>query len=295
MFAISIKAAVRPSEWTHFHGLPVVDLRRAAGLPEGTDPKIPVEWVGVSESVCREFAPWLDGSADLPVVVESYRGVLQVKHGVSLGEPSAPLALLLPFARGAAAEDDARALLAHWRDRLAEEERQQQERQRQERQRREAAEAERDRQRREKEQREAEGLARLREWAEASGSELVRERIAGGFAWADLARGEWTAAALAAVRGDLADAPPLPDHTSDTEPRRSPALAEMRALKDLRGRIEAAGLDADAELVMVTYTPTDGAGHDYDEPEPIRRPELEVTFTAPAGTPQTEYLLPPVE
>lgn len=110
----------------------------------------------------------------------------------------------------------------------------------------------------------AAALGKLRTWANANGSELLRARMEDGFEWAALARDEYVEQATAKV--DLPT--PLDDFDESKEKDRTcPEWGEIRALRRVRELVP----DARASIRWVEYDGDEG------------RPEIKVTVTTPDG------------
>lgn len=122
------------------------------------------------------------------------------------------------------------------------------------------------------------GRARLRAWALAHGSELLHERVAGGFEWVGLAEKEYAEELYRAINlpFEPADSPDGYE-LGDTVDRTTPTLEEIQVLKATRERCAAHG--ATAELRWVKYQ------QEYDDGDlnTLGRAEIVVTVTCPTG------------
>lgn len=291
MFKVKVSGVVAISGCPR-NGLPAADWRAAHGLPAAPSNEVAVKWDGESESLCRQFPDWLDGAADLAVVAPSDQ--CNLGHRLKIYGFECPAEMLRPFAVGEAGPEDVRAVLVELRAAVAR-------RAEAEAQKEAEAEARRKETAAAEAQRKTEAAAKLdklRAWATEHGSELLRERIAGGFEWVSEAVDEWQDMAELRAEGGLesADEPPAGYDYEHREARRSPTLAEMRALADLRRRVEASGCPAVAvDLMRVKYAPETGADGYSDDRDPVYRTELHVEWEAPGGSRPNSYWLVPSE
>jgi hypothetical protein len=126
------------------------------------------------------------------------------------------------------------------------------------------------------------GLAALRRWAEASGSELLRARIADGYEWRGLGEREYVADVVESLRLALPGAEtPGGYELGESGDRTTPTLAEIWDVRSARKA--AAGKPAEVELRWVTYRRAAGDDHPDDGGGEIQRAELVVTVTCPTG------------
>jgi hypothetical protein len=139
------------------------------------------------------------------------------------------------------------------------------------------------------------GQARLKAWAAAHGSELLRARIAEGFAWLSLAEAEYGAAIVARLPyGECCEAPDGYERDK-AEQRTTPTLEEIEALRRVRTAIASLEIPADVSLAWIKYTPIEDDEDTYPGPdgdEPIRRAEIIVDLTMPIGSRRQYTFLP---
>lgn len=155
--------------------------------------------------------------------------------------------------------------------------------------------AERDAAERDAAAKKAAGIATLRAWAESTGSDLLRARIADGYSWESLASQEWCRATLDAMGHGLPSAN-VPDGYGDDpkiDRRTTPTLPEIETVRRLRTLCE--GGPVAVALLWVTYTlHEDDCRDDYrDEslPPKVQRCEVRLTVTTPTGaTLEYDYL-----
>lgn len=137
-------------------------------------------------------------------------------------------------------------------------------------------------------------IARLRDWAEAHGSDLLRARIADQYEWQSLARREYADMVIAAIAVDLppADDPSAQDGwTASNSDRDRPTLAEIEAVRDVRKRAADAGCPVAVSLRWMTYSPGDD---DADEAgERIQRTEILIEIETPDGQSVSQYRMCP--
>ena len=126
------------------------------------------------------------------------------------------------------------------------------------------------------------GKTSLKAWAYAYGTDLLKARIEGGFAWVDLALQEYADHVFSGVTiPDGWSADGAADETlNDCEsvkqsPALTPGLAEMNLLKQVRKQLQGKGT---AELAQLKYI-MQNAGSDNDDEGVVIRNEVEVTIT----------------
>jgi len=122
---------------------------------------------------------------------------------------------------------------------------------------------------------------RLLDWATAHGSDLLHARIEGEFSWENLARQEFTTAALAPVLVAVPGLAPAPSEGESIRERDTPTLAEIKVLKAARKAAPEIGFS----LAWVRYE--EGQGYDATS---YRVAELECVVTCPDGHETTRYL-----
>jgi hypothetical protein len=134
------------------------------------------------------------------------------------------------------------------------------------------------------------GLEVLAAWVREHGSELARARLEEGYGcWVSAAHDDYAAAVAARVAAGLTPAD-APDGESVVEYRKCPTLAEIRTLREARGRV-AEGDRVVVDLKRVRY---DFDADEYGEKEePLTRTELWVCVTCPDGfEAESFYLIP---
>lgn len=138
------------------------------------------------------------------------------------------------------------------------------------------------------------GQEALRSWSLDHGSELLRERVKGGYEYEHLAGKEFARAMLDRLTLPTAEVPlSFSDDYADVtvKDRTTPELAEIRTLKTVLASIESADLAnvVKAELCWVIYK---GKEDDYgDKEDDLKRPEIGVTVTDPTGAEHMFYFL----
>lgn len=121
----------------------------------------------------------------------------------------------------------------------------------------------------------------LRQWAEANGSPLLRERVFGGFEWIGLAEHEFCASVLAranlsSLRLDEGEE----DMHYDVLPRTTPSLESIKALRAVREALGALSLGVNFEVGLVWTRATCCCDH-CDETHDWSREQIRVRFVCP--------------
>jgi len=130
----------------------------------------------------------------------------------------------------------------------------------------------------EKAESQAKGIAELKAWAEANGSELLRERIAGEFEWIGLAEKEYGNSVVA----DFGELLEIPDYEDQEESERTtPSLEEIKRFREVCKIAE--GKPASVKLVWSKYT--------FADQDAIKRAEIVVTVKCPTGR-ELDYYYP---
>jgi hypothetical protein len=135
------------------------------------------------------------------------------------------------------------------------------------------------RQKAEAEARQQAAIARLREWAENRGSELLCERIAGNYNWRALARSEYVASICAALPGEWIEEPA----DWDVRERDNPSLNEIRARKLLAPLVVSG--EAEPGLVggELLWVKVPVAEDDDGDTAPETFPALRIDIRCPDG------------
>lgn len=299
MFRVTIKAHLT-IDGCPDSGIGAVDFRRGHGIPEFPSNRIPLEVDVTSEPLCRQFSGLLDANADLRIAFNDHWE--NTPQSLAIGGQSNGYGRRLPAidpetvsaAVASPSDENAignlitaiveRAAAVADRRRLAEEETA---RHLAEREARDKAE------RAERERLAADGLAKLQEWGERHGSDLLRARIADGFEFVRLAEAEYGDATMTTL--GLEKLPDAPDGYGDgkDEDRTTPTMDEIQALRAVRQIIQHRKTPAVAEIRWVKYKPLDDPhGYDEDESEPIQRAEICIIVTTPTGAEREYWVLP---
>lgn len=133
-----------------------------------------------------------------------------------------------------------------------------------------------------------EGL--LKSWAMENGSDLLKERIAGGFEWVKLAQNEYADIEFTKLGLEKVDIP-FDEYETDTEERTTPTLEEIKALKHAKAIMP----NADIKLIWCKYINSDYDSYGYDEDgedEKASQCELEVSIKCPNEAEKTRYFKP---
>lgn len=227
------------------HGIEAVDFRRKHGLPDGTDNKLTVVCCFESEALARKYKDSLNHQADFIGKSSNWIGYAPPTPECSVEACQAFLG------HGSSGEYESmdwetitgEIITSHAaHNRLRKEEEEQRKRENAEREARRAeafAEAEiRDRlNREEKEKKALAGLEKLKDWATANGSPLLKARIENGFEWVDLARREFAKSVVKATveKHHLDDVTEAKSDNCDD--RNTPTLEEIQILVELRKEI----------------------------------------------------------
>jgi hypothetical protein len=142
--------------------------------------------------------------------------------------------------------------------------------------RRAAEKADDDARRRAEEQLEQERAQAIRMWAIDNGSDLVRERMAGGFEWESLAAQEYVDSILASIQ--LETAPSEDCFDFEERQRTCPTLPEMQELKHARALLDG---KATASLIWGVYSPENES--DDEDRKGFSRAEIKIEVVAPNG------------
>lgn len=244
------------------HGIKAVDFRRKHGLPDGTDNKLTVVCCFESEALARKYKDSLNHQADFIGKSSNWIGYAPPTPECSV---EACQAFLGHGSSGEYESMDWETITGEIITSHAEHNRLRKEEE--EQRKRENAEAEiRDRlNREEKEKKALAGLEKLKDWATANGSPLLKARIENGFEWVDLARREFAKSVVKATveKHHLADVTEA--KSDDFEYRDTPTLEEIQILVELRKEIGDRGA---VYLVRVKYTDDiDGSESWYTEAE----------------------------
>lgn len=121
------------------------------------------------------------------------------------------------------------------------------------------------------------GKARLRDWAMADGSDLLKARIAGNYNWIALARREFAAGCVSALPGDYAIEP----DTWSPDDRDNPTLEEMREINLVAPLVAPAGEPGieSASLAWITVPADD----DVEDSEEAQFAAIRVHVRCPDG------------
>lgn len=270
MFNVKFDITVEIKDCPSCDGIDCLDFRRKNLLPDGTDNAINLKVSFVDETVCREFKELLNHNCDLNIHSDYYAtsfGIISV-HGrfkpvieVSIIERFIvnPQQNPLPIMHCILSEIKRINSKNEEEKRLKEEDYKQRE-------------ATRKRQKEEQ-------VAECEAWVKEHGSELLKERIAGGFKYNDLFRDEFAEKIFNKIGfGDEIEG--NEDYNVDEIAiRDNPTLKEIAYLKASKSR---AGELAKVELVRVKYI-NDETG------ESIWRTELKVTVKCPNGYEVDKY------
>lgn len=149
-----------------------------------------------------------------------------------------------------------------------------------------------------KEAGEAAAVEELKDWAVANGSPLLRARVEDGYKWLQLAEQEYARSVVDSLGVGLPEEPGCPQGYCNPgrEERTTPTLEEIEAARRVDKAVEGKGLgdEVSVELVWFDYDPEIDEDEYYEEePEHLKRAELEVTVTCPTGR-EIEFFFVPV-
>lgn len=276
-------------------GFAALQERRRLGLPEsaaplGANDNYPATFT-LSEPAAREVGGFdhdqVADAREIPLSAFGPGDLVEGEHGRWSFGPAMTEQRLLPIILSAVQERRARRAAEQ-----AERERERAERE---------AESQRGRElnaaaRAEREAKEESARAALRAWGEASGSPLLKARIAEGFEFAGLARQEFAESVIASLALPCAPVDPaVPEGYTAPErcDRTTPTLPEIESLRAARAACQ--GKPAHAELAWMKYEEDDSDDPYADAGEPLSRCELCVTVTCPDGSEREFWFHPAAE
>lgn len=130
-----------------------------------------------------------------------------------------------------------------------------------------------------------EGEARLKAWAIANGSELLKARIEFGFTWMPLAQQEFCDSCIVNL-GLGSELTEKEGYSSDATYRKTPTLDEIRELQRIQSLVGKKNLPLEVKLIWVTYTPeafSEDEAEAMTDDDLVKQAEFEVEITCPDG------------